>query len=82
MTSFSKNDLYSLNYLKMPSQSYTSIRRHLDYTRIEIGERTEKYSRHSAQKIRIVYRDIGEWDQVADSEENTTPCSEIISESA
>ena len=50
--------------------------------RIEIGERTEKYSIHSAQKIRIVYRDIGEWDQVADSEENTTPCSEIISESA
>ena len=50
--------------------------------RIEIGEHTEKYSRHSAQKIRIVYRDIGEWDQVADSEENTTQCSEIISESA
>ena len=50
--------------------------------RIEIGERTEKYSRHSAQKIRIVSRDIGEWDQVADSEENTTQCSEIISESA
>ena len=50
--------------------------------RIEVGERTEKYSRHSAQKIRIVYRDIGEWDEVADSEENTTPCSEIISESA
>ena len=50
--------------------------------RIEIGERTEKYSRHSAQKIRIVYRDIGEWDKVADSEENTTQCSEIISESA
>ena len=30
--------------------------------RIEIGERTVKYSRHSAQKIRIIYRDIGEWD--------------------
>lgn len=30
--------------------------------RIEVGERTVKYSRHSAQKIRIVYRDIGEWD--------------------
>jgi len=31
MTSFSKNNLYSLNYLKMPYQSYTSIRQHLDY---------------------------------------------------
>ena len=30
--------------------------------RIEIGERTVKYSRHSAQKIHIIYRDIGEWD--------------------
>lgn len=30
--------------------------------RIEVGERTVKYSRHSAQKIRIIYRDIGEWD--------------------
>ena len=31
--------------------------------RVEIGERTVKYSRHSAQKIRIIYRDIGEWDK-------------------
>ena len=30
--------------------------------RIEVGERAVKYSRHSAQKIRIIYRDIGEWD--------------------
>lgn len=36
--------------------------------RIEVGERTVKYSRHSAQKIRIIYRDIGEWDK----EEATT----------
>ena len=36
--------------------------------RIEVGERTAKYSRHSAQKIRIIYRDIGEWDK----EEATT----------
>ena len=27
--------------------------------RIEVGERTEKYSRSSHQSIRIVYRDIG-----------------------
>ena len=33
--------------------------------RIEVGERTVKYSRHSAQKIRIIYRDIGEWDKEA-----------------
>ena len=36
--------------------------------RIEVGERTVKYSRHSAQKIRIIYRDIGE----RDKEEATT----------
>lgn len=36
--------------------------------RIEVGERTVKYSRHSAQKIRIIYRNIGEWDK----EEATT----------
>lgn len=29
---------------------------------IEVGERAVKHSRHAAQKIRIVYRDIGEWD--------------------
>lgn len=37
--------------------------------RIEIGEREVKYSRHSAQKIRIVYRDIGEWDYDMTAEE-------------
>ena len=31
-------------------------------SRIEVGERAVKHSRHSAQKIRIVYRNIGEWD--------------------
>ncbi len=36
--------------------------------RIEIGERSKKYSRFSTQKIRIVYRDIGEWDQAAETE--------------
>ena len=36
--------------------------------RIEVGERAVKHSRHSAQKIRIIYRDIGEWDK----EEATT----------
>ncbi|MBR4942963.1 MAG: DUF4368 domain-containing protein [Clostridia bacterium] len=50
--------------------------------RIEVGERTKKYSRYSTQKIRIVYRDIGEWDKVAESEEKPTQYSEIISESA
>jgi len=30
--------------------------------RIEIGERTVKYSRHASQSIRIVYRDIGDMD--------------------
>ena len=50
--------------------------------RIEIGERTKKYSRHSTQKIRIVYRDIGEWDTAAEAEEKPAQYSEIISESA
>lgn len=31
-------------------------------SRIEVGERAVKHSRHAARKIRIVYRDIGEWD--------------------
>ena len=35
---------------------------HLFISRIEVGERAVKHSRHAAQKIRIVYRDIGEWD--------------------
>jgi len=30
--------------------------------RIEIGERTVKYSRHASQSIRIIYRDIGDVD--------------------
>ena len=50
--------------------------------RIEVGERTKKYSRYSTQKIRIVYRDIGEWDTAAEAEEKPTQYLEIISESA
>ena len=50
--------------------------------RIEVGERTKKYSRYSTQKIRIVYRDIGEWDKVAETEEKPIQHPEIISESA
>ena len=37
--------------------------------RIEVGERSEKYSRHASQEIRIVYRDIGALDsQMEDGE--------------
>ena len=50
--------------------------------RIEVGERTKKYSRCSTQKIRIVYRDIGEWDQVAKTEERPPQYNETILESA
>ena len=39
-------------------------------SRIEIGEREVKYSRHSAQKIRIVYRDIGKLDYDMTAEED------------
>lgn len=43
-------------------------------SRIEVGERAVKHSRHSAQKIRIVYRDIGEWDHdEAAAETNRQP---------
>ncbi len=38
-------------------------------SRIEIGEREVKYSRNAAQKVRIVYRDIGEWDYDMTAEE-------------
>ena len=50
--------------------------------RIEVGERTKKYSRCSTQKIRIVYRDIGEWDQEAKTEERPPQYNETILESA
>ena len=30
--------------------------------RIEVDERSQKYSRTCEQKVRIIYRDIGEWD--------------------
>ena len=50
--------------------------------RIEVGERTKKYSRYSTQKIRIVYRDIGEWDKLAETEEKPTHYSEVISKTA
>lgn len=30
--------------------------------RIEVGERSQRYSRHAAQSIRIIYRDIGDVD--------------------
>lgn len=45
--------------------------------RIEIGEREIKYSRHSAQKIRIVYRDIGEWDYDMTAEEEQPHIAEL-----
>ena len=50
--------------------------------RIEIGEREVKYSRNSAQKIRIVYRDIGEWDYEMTKEEEQPHIAELPSEPA
>jgi len=50
--------------------------------RIEVGERTEKYSRSSHQSIRIVYRDIGTVDsameQGAAQPHIAPPLSEIF----
>lgn len=37
--------------------------------RIEVGERSEKYSRHTSQEIRIVYRDIGALDSLMEDGE-------------
>ena len=48
--------------------------------RIEIGEREVKYSRSSAQKIRIVYRDIGEWDYDMSAEEEQPHIAELPKE--
>ena len=42
--------------------------------RIEVGERTEKYSRSSHQSIRIVYRDIGTVDSAMEQGE-AQPCA-------
>jgi len=39
-------------------------------SRIEVGERGEKYSRTAEQSIRIVYRDVGVMDSVEPVEEN------------
>ena len=50
--------------------------------RIEVGERTEKYSRSSHQSIRIVYRDIGTVDSAMEQGEAqphiAPPLSEIF----
>ena len=43
--------------------------RRLFIQRIEVGERTEKYSRSSHQSIRIVYRDIGTVDSAMEQGE-------------
>ena len=50
--------------------------------RIEIGEREVKYSRNSVQKIRIVYRDIGEWDYEMNAEEEQPHIAELPPEPA
>ena len=50
--------------------------------RIEVGERTEKYSRSSHQSIRIVYRDIGTVDSAMEQGEAqphiALPLSEVL----
>lgn len=43
-------------------------------SRIEVGERSEKYSRTAEQSIRIIYRDVGVMDsveQIAEATENS-----------
>ncbi|HBR02932.1 MAG TPA: recombinase, partial [Ruminiclostridium sp.] len=39
-------------------------------SRIEVGEKSTKYSRTAEQAIRIVYRDVGIMDNVQPAEEN------------
>ena len=62
------------------AKRYTEIREltpeilRLFIQRIEVGERSEKYSRTAEQSIRIIYRDVGVVDsveQIAEATENT-----------
>ncbi|TEB08595.1 hypothetical protein Psch_02160 [Pelotomaculum schinkii] len=59
------------------AKRYTEIREltpeilRLFISRIEVGERGEKYSRTAEQSIRIVYRDVGVMDSVEPVIENT-----------
>ena len=50
--------------------------------RIEIGERAVRYSRHSTQQIRIIYRDIGIIDSEMLAEEEQPPILPPIDECA
>ena len=40
---------------------------HIFIKRVEVGERTEKYSRTAPQEVRIYYRDIGLVDELPQS---------------
>ena len=51
-------------------------------SRIEVGERAVKHSRHSAQKIRIVYRDIGEWDHDESAAETNRQQPQLTADAA
>ena len=62
-------------FARMKKMQYTAIDEltlellRLFIQRIEVGERTEKYSRSSNQSIRIVYRDIGAVDSAMEQGE-------------
>ncbi|MDI6706943.1 MAG: DUF4368 domain-containing protein, partial [Bacillota bacterium] len=47
-------------------------------SRIEVGERGEKYSRTAEQSIRIIYRDVGVMDSVEPITENADQEQENI----
>lgn len=51
-------------------------------SQIEVGERAVKHSRHSAQKIRIVYRDIGEWDHDESAAETNRQQPQLTADAA
>jgi len=59
------------------AKRYTEIREltpeilRLFISRIEVGERSEKYSRTAEQSIRIIYRDVGVMDSVEQIAEAT-----------
>lgn len=58
-------------YTEIPELTPEILR--LFIQRIEVGERSEKYSRTAEQEIRIIYRDVGVMDsveQVAEAAEN------------
>ncbi|MEA4814120.1 MAG: DUF4368 domain-containing protein [Oscillospiraceae bacterium] len=62
-------------YTEIPELTPEILR--LFIQRIEVGERSEKYSRTAEQEIRIIYRDVGVMDSVEPSAEATENTEQV-----